>query len=380
MCDCLHSALLSHSSVISTCNLGFNALPTPRFVPFLWYSKSKAQYASPRLKPSSNTCIKAKLNSSPLNSDDYGFYGEFGIKEDARTEIQWNRERRDEDEDENLSPRDGIEDGYLEFHGENSGKDGLGRVKDEELVRSRVDSGDVDSKLEKRNVKGGRQMMRRSSMIAKQVITINSALSLGFVSQLWVDINSRVVLLVEVRPNLLSGEVEWCLLEDVKQVGDVLLVKDESVLENQFRLAGLETLVGYNVVTQGGRQNIGKVRDYTFNVNSGVVESLELDSLGIPMIPSSLVSTYGLFVEDVVTVLSDTIVVKEAAASRIQRLTKGLWSGQYRGNSIDELEDYADVEETQHPQPNNGKRRRRNSSRKKFKERNDDWEHPMDFI
>nr|GMC94014.1 uncharacterized protein LOC109179203 isoform X1 [Ipomoea batatas] len=291
MCDCLHSALLSHSSVISTCNLGFNALPTPIFLPFLWYSKSKAQYASARLKPSSNTCIKAKLNSSPLNSDDYGFYGEFGIKEDARTEIQWNRERRDEDEDENLSPRDGIEDGYLEFHGENSGKDGLGRVKDEELVRSGVDSGDVDSKLEKRSVKGGRQMMRRSSMIAKQVITINSALSLGFVSQLW-----RVVLLIEVRPNLLSGEVEWCLLEDVKQVGDVLLIKDESVLENQFRLAGLETLVGYNVVTRGGRQSIGKVRDYTFNVNSGVVESLELDSLGIPMIPSSLVG-------EVVTVL-----------------------------------------------------------------------------
>lgn len=39
-----------------------------------------------------------------------------------------------------------------------------------------------------------------------------------------------------------------------------------------------------------------QVRDYTFNVNSGVVESLELDSLGIPMIPSSLVG-------EVVTVL-----------------------------------------------------------------------------
>nr|GMC94015.1 uncharacterized protein LOC109179203 isoform X2 [Ipomoea batatas] len=223
MCDCLHSALLSHSSVISTCNLGFNALPTPIFLPFLWYSKSKAQYASARLKPSSNIW-------------------------DARTEIQWNRERRDEDEDENLSPRDGIEDGYLEFHGRIVEKMAWVGVKDEELVRSGVVFGGCDSQAKRaKRERREAQMMRRG-----------------------------VVLLIEVGGQTYpSGEVEWCLLEDVKQ---------------------------------------------------------------------------------------------------------GLWSGQYRGNSIDELEDYADLEETQHPQPNNGKRRRRNSSRKKFKERNDDWEHPMDFI
>lgn len=34
------------------------------------------------------------------------------------------------------------------------------------------------------------------------------------------------------------------------------------------------------------------------------------------------VSTYGLFVEDVVGVSGETVVVDEAAASRIQRLTK----------------------------------------------------------
>lgn len=190
MCDCLHFALLSHSSVISTCNLGFSALPTPRFLPFLWYSKSKAQYVSTHLKLNSKASIKAKLNSSPLSSDDYGFYGEFGVKEDVMSEIQWTTERRDENEDQNLSPGNGIKDDFLEFDGENSGKEGVGRVKDEELVRSGVGSGDVDSKLERRSVKSRRQMMRRSSMIAKQVISINSALSLGFVSQLWLDINS----------------------------------------------------------------------------------------------------------------------------------------------------------------------------------------------
>ncbi|KAJ9694201.1 hypothetical protein PVL29_009938 [Vitis rotundifolia] len=163
--------------------------------------------------------------------------------------------------------------------------------------------------------------MRRSNMLAKQVISIRSALSLGFVSQLWVDTTSWMVLVIEVRPNLLSGELERFLLEDVSRVGDVVLVQDESVMDSEYKMLGLETLVGYNVVTPG-RRNIGKVRGYTFNINSGAVESLELDSFGISLIPSSLVSTYALFVEDVLEVVSDTVVVHEVAASRIQRLTK----------------------------------------------------------
>lgn len=36
----------------------------------------------------------------------------------------------------------------------------------------------------------GRQMVRRSNIVAKQVISIRSALSLGFVSELWVDTTS----------------------------------------------------------------------------------------------------------------------------------------------------------------------------------------------
>ncbi|KAJ4840541.1 hypothetical protein Tsubulata_030416 [Turnera subulata] len=75
------------------------------------------------------------------------------------------------------------------------------------------------------------------------------------------------VVAVEVRPTLLSGEAERFLLEDVSQVG-------------------------YRVVTPG-RQNIGNVRGFSFNINSVAVESLELDSFGISIIPSSLVRITG---------------------------------------------------------------------------------------
>lgn len=54
-----------------------------------------------------------------------------------------------------------------------------------------LDSGGSKSEeLGKVGLRSGRQLMRRSNMIAKQVIGIESAISLGFVSQLWVDTTS----------------------------------------------------------------------------------------------------------------------------------------------------------------------------------------------
>ncbi|KAG8377139.1 hypothetical protein BUALT_Bualt09G0137400 [Buddleja alternifolia] len=244
--------------------------------------------------------------------------------------------------------------------------------KFEELERH-ADQGAVPVVVKSRR----RQMMRRSNVIAKQVISIRSAISLGFVSQLWVDTSTWVVLVVEVRPNLLSGDSERFLLKEIVQLGDVILVEDENVTADDFKLVGLETLVGYNVVTPS-RQSIGKVRGYSFNINTGAVESLELDSFGISIIPSSLVSTYALFVEDVVEVLSDTVVVHEAAVSRIQRLTKGLWGGQNAGNSNNELEEQLDVN-GQQDHADYIQRRRRKSRRKKRKGA-DEWELPMDFL
>ncbi|XP_039173997.1 uncharacterized protein LOC104453309 isoform X2 [Eucalyptus grandis] len=224
-------------------------------------------------------------------------------------------------------------------------------VEEEEVLLS-GDGGDAGVTLRseeesesKLRARGGRQVMRRSSMVAKQVISIESALGLGFVSQLWVDTLSWNVVIVEVRPNLLSGDSERFLLEDVCQVG-------------------------YEVVTPG-RRSIGKVRGYTFNVNSGALESLELDSFGISIIPSSLVSTYALFVED----------VHEAAAARLQRLTKGWWGAQNVGKSFNEVEEYYDLEEDRLANDRCTRREfRRRRSRPKSRENQDDLDLPMDFL
>lgn len=63
---------------------------------------------------------------------------------------------------------------------------------EEEAERLRLDMGRRDTNRPRR------QMMKRSTMIAKQVISIQSALTLGFVSQLWVDTTSVSSLSIEL--------------------------------------------------------------------------------------------------------------------------------------------------------------------------------------
>ncbi|XP_024187989.1 uncharacterized protein LOC112192466 [Rosa chinensis] len=118
-----------------------------------------------------------------------------------------------------------------------------------------------------------------------------------------------------------------------------------------------------------------------FNINSGAVESLELDSFGIAIIPSSLVSTYALFVKDVLEVVSDAVIVHEAAASCIYRLTKGFLDNENAATSIDDIEDYSDFERP----VESDKRSRRSSGNQKFRSQksktDDEWEPelPMDY-
>lgn len=341
--------------------------------------------------------IEVGRNSSSSGSDEYELYAELGFKEKDENGIEIETGANGEEELNSTSTFKygsdfiGFDGGYRRNSNTFSGK--VKVIDDEDLIKIKIDDDDAGLTMKELDVRSSnlsmsgrgrrrrRQTMNRSNMIAKQVISIQSAISLGFVSQLWVDTNSWVVLVVEIRPKLLSGELERFLLEDIAQVGDVVLIEGESVMENEIKMVGLETLVGYNVVTPG-QQNIGKVRGYTFNINSGDVESLELDSFGISIIPSSLVSTYALFVEDVLEVVSDTVVVHEAAASRIQRLTKGFWDAQKMLKSMDELGEYSDLESP--VQSDYGRRRRRSSISRnphpKVGEMDYDWELPMDYL
>lgn len=67
----------------------------------------------------------------------------------------------------------------------------IAEVKEEKREEEK-DGSDGSSEMVK--LRRGRQVMRRSNLLAKQVISIQSAMSLGFVSQLWVDTTSVSVI------------------------------------------------------------------------------------------------------------------------------------------------------------------------------------------
>ena len=81
---------------------------------------------------------------------------------DTRT---WERERKKKGK-KKKGEGDGLKKGYDDEEGENEKFGGKLRVR------------------------RGKEVIRRSNLLAKQVISIHSALSLGFVSQLWVDTSS----------------------------------------------------------------------------------------------------------------------------------------------------------------------------------------------
>ncbi|KAF8007551.1 hypothetical protein BT93_K1532 [Corymbia citriodora subsp. variegata] len=352
-----------------------SAPPPPSFLPRNRRLASTASYPTPRAgqfatrhclsfrnpphagHPTAKSVGGASGRSADFGSRDREFYGRLGLKDDGeeRFELETNR-------GSDAGSREGSGGGGSDAaEGGNLGTEKPARSGEEEEEALRSEGGDAGVALRseeesqsKLRVRGGRQVIRRSSMVAKQVISIESALGLGFVSQLWVDTAS---------------------------VGDVVLVENERVMENELKMVGLETLVGYEVITPG-RRSIGKVRGYTFNVNSGTLESLELDSFGISIIPSSLVSTYALFVEDVLEVASDKVFVHEAAAARLQRLTKGWWGPQNVRKSFNAVEEYYDLEEDDRL-PNDSRTRRgfrRRRSRPKARDDQDDLDLPMDFL
>ncbi|KAL2899767.1 Bifunctional purine biosynthesis protein PurH [Bienertia sinuspersici] len=316
----------------------------------------------------------------------------------------------------------------VEVNGKNNDSE-LEADQMEEVVQSKPkEKHKPKRKLESRS---GKQYMKRSSILAKQVIGIESAQSLGFISQLWVDTASKftgatifnnlkaldaetrggtgstvesmksldgvekekrvnvsvvvtgvdaatewAVVEVEVRPNLLSSESVKIGLEDVNKVGDVVLVQEENFVLNEFRTVGLESLVGYQCCNPGQRKS-GKGSWLHFQTSTLALWSpLSLMRLGYSVIPSSLV--------DVLEVVSDVIIVHEAAASRIQRLTKGFLGAKHAETSSINL-NYHNLESESMQPVKDRKPKRKSSKRKsKFHPRTNDlgsyFELPMDYM
>ncbi|MCG9892290.1 MAG: PRC-barrel domain-containing protein [Thermosynechococcaceae cyanobacterium MS004] len=166
------------------------------------------------------------------------------------------------------------------------------------------------------------QIQQRSDLIGTQVITRNTGKKLGVINQLWVDIDQREVVALGLRSTLVTGEQRYMYLENIRQIGDVVLVEDESAIEMVNDLS-YSTLISHEVITETG-EKLGKVRGFKFDTVNGELKSLVIASLGLPLIPSQLISTYEMPVGEIVSTGAERIIVFEGAEERLEQVTVGV--------------------------------------------------------
>jgi len=171
------------------------------------------------------------------------------------------------------------------------------------------------------------QSWQRSDIIGTQIITRDNGKRLGVVSQLWIDVDQREVVAIGMRENILSGVLsnvqQTMLLSSVRQVGDVILVDTDTVVEDSFNTELYSSLINSEVITETGDM-LGKVRGFRFSPLSGKVETIVIASFGLPQIPDQLISTYELSMDEVVSSGPDRLIVFEGAEEKLNQLSVGL--------------------------------------------------------
>ncbi|MCT7977860.1 PRC-barrel domain-containing protein [Laspinema olomoucense] len=163
----------------------------------------------------------------------------------------------------------------------------------------------------------------RSDLLNTQVITRDTGKRLGVVKELLVDIDRRQVVALGLRDNLLSvaGMPRFMFLRSIEQIGDVILVEDEDVIED-IDVDAYSRVINSEVITETG-ELLGRARGFKFDLATGELVSLVIASLGLPQIPDQVISTYELPVEEIVSSGPNRLIVFEGAEERLSQLTVG---------------------------------------------------------
>jgi sporulation protein YlmC with PRC-barrel domain len=165
---------------------------------------------------------------------------------------------------------------------------------------------------------------QRSDLIDTQVIAKDTGKRLGIVKELLVDIDSREVVALGLRDSWLAapgGLVKYMFLSSIEKMGDVILVPDDNVIEDLDPEA-YTNLINCEVITETG-DLIGKVRGFKFDCSNGKLTAIIIASIGLPLIPDSVVSTYELSIDEVVSSGPNRLIVFEGSEERLTQLSVG---------------------------------------------------------
>jgi sporulation protein YlmC with PRC-barrel domain len=165
---------------------------------------------------------------------------------------------------------------------------------------------------------------QRADLINTQVITIDSAKSLGVVKEVLVDIDSREVVALGLRDNIVAvpgNLARYMLLSSIRKLGDSILVDTDDVIED-IDPEAYTSLVNCEVITETG-DVLGKVRGFKFSCEDGRLTSIIIAAVGLPLIPDQMISTYELSIDEVVSSGPNRLIVIEGTEERLEQLSVG---------------------------------------------------------
>ena len=164
----------------------------------------------------------------------------------------------------------------------------------------------------------------RNEFINTQVITRNTRKKLGVVKELLVDIDRREVVALGLWDSVLSvsGMPKYMFLDSISSSEDIILVEDEDVIEDIDSDAYIK-LINFKVITEENKY-LGRITDFQFDINQGIISSLIVSSISLPKILNPLISTYKIFIEEVIRTRSNRLILFEGAEDRINKVTIGL--------------------------------------------------------
>lgn len=159
---------------------------------------------------------------------------------------------------------------------------------------------------------------------SKDVISIAQGTRLGRAGSIIVDtvaMTLEAIILKDTPRKGPSVYAECVPLDDLRQIGDVVLVSEESAVQAEPTVRGFLPVLGMNVKDAGGRY-IGKVREVDFDPETGEINTLFYDEYGLSL-PLSVFNLYGVSIEGVLKVrrsatpnACDTVCVRLCSALR----------------------------------------------------------------
>ena len=169
-----------------------------------------------------------------------------------------------------------------------------------------------------------------------QVITRDTGRSLGLVGEVVVDIDRREVVALGLRDNpltrFLPGLPRWLPLDQIRQVGDVILVDTIDSLSENFVPERFNKVINCQVITESGDQ-LGRVLGFSFDIETGELLTLVMGALGVPLLGEGVLSTWEMPVDEIVSSGPDRIIVYEGAEEKLKQLNSGFLEKLGVGNS-----------------------------------------------